>query len=96
MSKIRKSAAGKDCLARLPGVCNFNPETTVAAHVRIAGLCGIGAKPSDVLTIRACSSCHDEIDHRTHKIYAPDLDRYILEALARTLVEYVREGLIKQ
>lgn len=93
MSKIRKSAANKECLARLPGVCNFNPETTVAAHVRIAGLCGVGQKPNDVLTIRACSACHDCIDGRTKPI--PELDRYVLEALARTLVAYVKEGLIK-
>ena len=31
--KIRNSARGQDCTLRIPGVCNFNPETTVLAHV---------------------------------------------------------------
>lgn len=95
MSRIRKSANGKECLARLPGVCNHNSETVVAAHLRIAGLCGMGLKPNDLLTVRACSDCHSEIDGRTHKLYKPDLIEFTLEALARTLDAYINEGLIK-
>lgn len=33
MSKLRESARGQDCLVRLPGVCNRNPETVVLAQV---------------------------------------------------------------
>lgn len=94
MSKIRKSAQGKDCLVRLPGICNFNPETTIAAHIRISGLCGVGMKPSDLLTVRACSSCHDEIDRRTRKLEADFVTIAVHEAHCRTLVEYEKEGLI--
>lgn len=94
MSKIRKSAAGKDCLVRIPGICNFDPATTVAAHIRVAGMCGIGMKPSDILTVRACSSCHDVIDGRAK--YDGDIKLYIHEAHCRTLVEYEKEGLIKK
>lgn len=95
MSKIRKSANGRDCLVRFPGICNFNPETTVAAHVRIAGLCGVGIKPSDLLTVRACSACHDEMDGRTQKLLLRERILFIAEAHCRTLVEYEREGLVK-
>ncbi len=95
MSKIRKSANGKDCLVRLPGICNHNPETTVAAHIRIAGLCGVGIKPSDLLTVRACSACHDEMDGRTRQMTNDLKTLYIAEAHCRTLVEYEREGLVK-
>ncbi|MBC7213069.1 MAG: DUF1364 family protein, partial [Pseudomonas sp.] len=26
--KVRESARGQDCTVRIPGICNFNPETT--------------------------------------------------------------------
>lgn len=42
---LRKEARGRDCQVRLPGICNFNPETTVLAHYRMDT--GIAKKPSD-------------------------------------------------
>lgn len=97
MSKIRKSARGKICQVRIPSVCNFNPETTVCAHIRITGTCGMGMKPSDLLTVRACSACHDVIDGRVWPkgLKKEDLILYVYEAHCRTLIEYEREGLIK-
>lgn len=95
-SKIRKSAQGKECLVRLPGICNHDPETTVAAHIRIAGTCGMSIKPSDLLTVRACHACHDEIDRRTQNLPADEVRLYVHEAHCRTLVEYEKEGLITQ
>lgn len=63
MSKLRKSAKGQRCTLRLQG-CNHNPETTVLAHIRIAGRCGAGLKPADNEAVFACSHCHDVIDGR--------------------------------
>lgn len=60
---LRKEAKGRDCQVRLPGICNFNPETTVLAHYRMDT--GIAKKPSDKRGAWACSACHDEIDRRT-------------------------------
>lgn len=95
MSKIRESARGQDCLVRLPGVCSFNRETVIAAHIRISGLCGIGIKPSDLLTVRACSNCHDVMDGRAKAAFpAEQLKIYVHEAHCRTLVEYEKEGLV--
>lgn len=73
MSKInrRKEARGKECMVRIPGVCNFNPETTVLAHYRIAGYCGSSLKPDDDLGAWACSACHDVIDGRIAVKYHP-------------------------
>lgn len=68
MSKITESARGEECLVRIPAVCNHNPETTVFAHYRLAGTCGMGKKPKDTQGAYACSSCHDEVDRRTHFI----------------------------
>lgn len=95
MSKIRKSAKGKKCLVRLPNICNHNDETTVCAHISRKGTSGMGMKPLDVASVRACSSCHDAIDGRLNTgLVGFELDSYILDALCRTLIEYQREGLL--
>ena len=55
---LRKLAKGRECQVRIPRHCNHNPETTVLAHYRLAGLCGIGMKPDDMIGAWACSECH--------------------------------------
>ncbi|EHP0911263.1 DUF1364 family protein, partial [Escherichia coli] len=42
MADLRKAARGRECQVRIPGVCNGNSETSVLAHIRLAGLCGTG------------------------------------------------------
>jgi len=94
MSKLRETARGRDCQVRLEGICNFDPDTTVLAHYRLAGTCGMGLKPHDLLGAWACSSCHDEIDHRTWN-FAPEITaRAHLEGVLRTLVVLIKEGKI--
>ncbi|MRT05032.1 DUF1364 family protein [Ewingella americana] len=46
MSKLAKAARGHDCQIRIPSVCNYNSETTVLAHYRLAGTSGSRFKPS--------------------------------------------------
>lgn len=92
---LRKEAKGRGCMVRLPNVCNFNSETVVLAHVRIAGVSGMGLKAPDLLGAWACSACHDAIDRRSHA----DLDRdYVrlahFEGMARTIMQLHKEGLI--
>ena len=91
--KLRKEARGRDCMVRLVGICNHNPETTVLAHVRMAGISGMGLKADDLLGSWACSSCHDTIDRRANT----DLDRDFvrlahLEGVMRTITVLRREG----
>lgn len=96
--KWTKLARGMDCMVRLPNVCNHNPETTVAAHYRLSGLCGMGIKPPSLLTAWACSACHDEIDGRTHTLGsgAIVLTRlYHAEGVLRTLNHLIRQGKLK-
>ena len=38
MSAIRKAAKGEQCTLNITGVCNYNPETVVLAHYRMAGI----------------------------------------------------------
>jgi len=61
---LRKMAKGENCYVRLPG-CLWGGETVVLAHYRLAGTCGTGMKPPDILGAPTCSHCHDLIDGRT-------------------------------
>lgn len=56
MANLRKEARGRECQVRIYGVCNGNPETTVLAHYRMAGICGTGMKPDDLIGAWACIS----------------------------------------
>ena len=90
MIDLRKFARGQDCQMRIPMVCNFDPETTVLAHIRRAGVAGAGQKPPDLIGIHCCSNCHDAIDGRTpHTLL--DLDGLILDGLVRTLALVSKE-----
>lgn len=62
---LRESARKRQCTARIPGVCNRNPETSVLAHSPIANG-GMATKGNDSDGAIVCSECHDCIDGRSH------------------------------
>lgn len=95
MSKLRKSARGRECQVRIPGVCNGNPETTVLAHLSGGGM---GMKRPDIHGAYCCSACHDVVDGRSgfadeHKQMMYHI--WHLEGVIRTQEIMLREGLIK-
>jgi hypothetical protein len=91
--KLRDSARGRDCTVRLPGICNFRPETTVLAHLNGGGA---GTKHSDLMAAFCCSSCHDEIDRRTMKYTAADYVKLAhMQGIVRTQAIWLDEGLVK-
>ena len=92
---LRKMARGRDCMVRLPGICNRNPETTVLAHYRMHGLSGIGLKSNDLFGAWACSSCHDEIDRRSRNMDSADCALFHLEGVLRTQQALLLEGAIQ-
>jgi len=93
---LRKEAKGRGCMVRLPGICNFNSETVVLAHIRLAGVSGMGMKSPDLIGAWACSACHDEVDGRTHKsgMTHDELRLAHFEGMARTIAQLDREGLV--
>jgi hypothetical protein len=93
---LRKEAKGRGCMVRLPGICNFNSETVVLAHIRLAGVSGMGMKSPDLLGAWACNACHDEIDGRTHKsgLSRDELRLAHFEGMARTIAQLEKEGLV--
>jgi len=93
---LRKEAKGRGCMVRLPGICNFNSETVVLAHIRLQGVSGMGMKSPDLIGAWACSACHDEIDGRTHKsgMTHDELRLAHFEGMARTISQLEKEGLV--
>ena len=85
---LREQARGRDCLVRLPGVCNHRPETVVLAHYRLAGISGMGMKSPDLCGAWACSDCHGYVDSHRDDATA----RAFLEGVLRTIAALNHEG----
>lgn len=95
-NRITKAARGRDCMVRIPGVCNGNPETTVLAHYRMAGTNGMGCKPNDLQGAWACSACHDAVDMRVFcGIPSDEIKHMHAEGCFRTIDALIREGIVK-
>lgn len=92
---LRKQAKGRECTIRVPGVCNFNPETSVLTHYRMPGLCGTGMKPDDLVAAIGCNCCHDAVDGRIKTEYSREELRLMhAEGVFRTLTIWKKEGFI--
>ena len=58
---------------KIPGVCNFDPATTVLAHVGRHGTAKRNQKYEEAGDVTyACSSCHDAIDFRDNTFLSYD------------------------
>ena len=90
--KIRNAARGQNCTLRL-SECNFNPETTVLAHLP-NGFKGMSMKGLDTVAVFACSDCHDKIDSRTRSSYPIDW-RDVTRALAETHEILIDMGIVE-
>jgi len=97
MSKITKSARGEDCSLRIPGVCNFDPATTVFCHAPCVDK-GMGYKSPSWWGSYGCSSCHDYIDGRGkfNKWGATDVDDEVfwMPAIYETQKKLFAKGLL--
>jgi hypothetical protein len=97
-TKITKSARGEACTVRIPGICNFNPQTTIFAHINgIRFGHGTGHKVEDLHGAYCCNSCHDVIDARVktglHSREAIKLMHY--EGVLETQGKLVEKGLVR-
>jgi hypothetical protein len=88
---LRKLAAHRVCQVRMPGICTGGP--CVLAHVRLAGLSGMGIKIPDALGAWACDACHRAYDtHDRTKHQRDTVDKWFLEGVMRTQYALIREG----
>lgn len=81
-------------MCRFFGICNFDPQTTVLAHIRRANVAGMGQKPPDLCAVFACSDCHSEIDRRTHNRRLDEIEGDLLDALLRQLAWYDKHEIL--
>ena len=95
MTNLRKEAKGRECQVRIPHYCNRNPETSVLAHIRMAGITGMGMKSDDLFGAIACSDCHAIIDgQRPVPISPTEIWNAHLEGVIRTQKIWIREGFV--
>lgn len=93
---LRALARNQECQVRIPGICNGDPATTVLAHYRLAGTCGVGMKPSDWQAAWCCSECHDALDQRVPTQYSHEsLALMFCEGILRTHEQYRKLGVMK-
>jgi hypothetical protein len=88
---LRKQARGKPCMVRVAGICDGGGETTVLAHYRLAGYCGVGIKPPDALGAWCCAKCHDAVDFRVRCAFMrEELRLMFAEGVLRTIAERLK------
>ncbi len=96
-TKLTRAARGRECQVRLPG-CPNNTETTVLAHYRLAGTCGVGMKPNDLQGAWACDYCHSIADGRLRApagLTRDEIRLYHAEGVMRTIDKLIAEGAVK-
>lgn len=91
MSKIRESARGEECQVRIPGVCNFNPKTTVLAH---NGGAGWALKANDAHSAYACYDCHLVVDGAKSEFTREEIKLMFYDGMVRTQEILLKKGLI--
>ena len=95
-TNLRKSAKGRDCQIRIPGVCNFNPETVVLCHLPGGGM---GGKSLDIHGAYGCSECHQMLDGVQSTFQSSQevelLMLWFYDGVIRTQTIMFNEGLIR-
>lgn len=87
--KILNFAHGQKCTIRIPGICNHNTETTVAAHGPDKNRAK-GGKTDDYWIAFSCSDCHAALDLRN----VSDWESHWLQGILETQKRLVEKGLL--
>lgn len=93
--RLLDAARGQQCTIQIPGICNGNPETTVAAHSNsLRHGKGLGIKAHDCYVAWACSSCHAEIDQGS-KLSRQQKDDYWQAGFEKTILQKFLLGIVR-
>jgi len=90
-SKICDSARGEDCQIRMPGVCNFDPRTTVLCHL---GGAGWALKSNNAHSAYGCYECHQIVDGAKSKYSQDEIKLMFYDGMVRTQLILIEKGLI--
>ena len=89
---LREAARNRQCMVRIPGVCNHNPETTVLAH-RPSGKLAVKADDADACW--ACYDCHKWLDEEwVRHVTKSERDTVFERAVWDTQLILHKEGLM--
>lgn len=95
MTDLRKEAANRICMVRMPG-CTQPDNDCVLAHAHTPkGIRGMGQKAPDLLGAWACSYCHCEYDRGTKRFEKDQAGFWFMEGVLRTQAVLIAEGKIK-
>ena len=91
---LRDSARGEECTVQIVGVCNYQSETTVLAHLPDESK-GMGKKADDFSACYSCSACHDALDRRVRSgALESECEWYMRRAMTRTIRRLYEKNLI--
>lgn len=91
---MRDAAKGEDCTLNIARVCNYNPETTVLAHLPDETN-GMGTKSDDISACLACSACHTLIDSPGDiRLTSEEREWYMRRAMVRTWRRMLAKGIM--
>jgi len=94
MSILRKTAKNQPCMIRIPGICNWNPETTVLCHLNGAGL---AIKSDDTEAAFGCFDCHAAVDGKPtkkHGFSKEEIELMFMQGAKRTRDYWRKHGFI--
>lgn len=95
-TNLRREAAHRTCMVRMPGICTHREDDCVLAHLQTpAGVRGMGSKAHDLLGAWACSACHDEYDRRTRRLDVDQARLWFYEGVIRTQQQLIDEGKVR-
>ena len=94
--KLRDLAEGQMCTLQIPGVCSYNTETTILAHLPDESKGG-ARKSDDFSSCFADDQCHSLIDGRITGVEytRDDLEWFMRRAMVRTWRIAIEAGVIK-
>ena len=91
--KYTRSARGKPCQVRIPGVCKPAPEneTTIPAHLNGGGM---ALKHSNIHIAYSCDACHEWLDRGYVQagVTSEERDLDHLQAVIRTQIIMIEDG----
>lgn len=91
---LRRAAAGQRCTLNLPGICCYDAETVVLAHIHDEQF-GKSQKADDTSGFHACWKCHAAYDLHKHGLAEEAILRLVLRAYQRTIRRLVIMEAIK-
>lgn len=92
--RIRNAARGENCTVNIVGVCSYNPESTVLAHLPDESK-GMGKKADDISAVFACYNCHQAIDRREYnREFEESREWYLRRAMVRTWRRLIEMGIV--